>query len=95
MGWIDDFKTRIDQEGQNLGKSIEEFIKNRSTEAVVKIGNEQLGNLSQAQIDAGKKGATVPVISASQVMGNVSSYMPILLGVGLLYLILNSKKSRG
>lgn len=63
MAWIDDITARIEQVNNSLneselGKSVNDYLQSRlKSEAVKILKKAPAGNLSQAQIDAGMRGA--------------------------------------
>ena len=97
MGWFDDLETRIRQEADKAFSDVNDYIRNRAIEPVVRIGQEQLGNLSQQQLDAGKAGAPAPASASAAVAAagaNLKSYAPYILA-GIAAYFVFSKKSRG
>lgn len=107
MSWYDDMRTRIEQESKTITSNVEDFFKSQARDAVVKVGQEQLGNLSQLDLDRGKAGQVKPVadaagdssalnaIGASQISQNFMQYAPYILGAVVIYYIFSAKKSRG
>lgn len=102
MGWFDDLQARVsDFQDTSLGGSISDYLESRVVDAVVKIGDQPTGNLSAAQIAAGQRGGTAPVVAPAPVAIMPSSHMDfakylpfILLGTAAYFLIQKQKKSR-
>ena len=101
MNFFDDIKTRLSQEvekaGQKAKQDINSYISNNITEPLVKVGKAATGNLSEADIKAGKKAASPSPIIANApvaVKAGLSVGMLALIGVGAYFLFF-SKKSRG
>lgn len=107
MGWFDDLQARVNQEKDKTLGDIQSYIQARVPAAVVKIGQEQLGNLSQKELDAGKAGAAplpsasvngaagLNAISASQIGNTLGKYLPMIAIAGAAYYFFNARKSRG
>jgi hypothetical protein len=101
MGWFDDLRTRVEElQDTNLGSTISDYIENRVVDAVVKIGPQPTGNLSAAQIAAGQRGGTAPVVATpvsavppSQ-QSQLMKYLPFV-AIGLVAVLVLKRKSRG
>lgn len=97
MGFVDDFKQRIGNLGNDLrdrfNSDIDSYLSERAVDDFVKVGKELTGNLSQKELEQGKTGEAQPVVAA-QPSGFSVSPMLIMVGVGLAAILLLSKKSR-
>lgn len=107
MSWFDDLSSRVQQEAGNAVRDIQSYIQNRAVDQVVKVAEEQKGNLSALQIAAGQYGgsnaqapaaaaasATVNATQASQIaVAGLSITTLIAIGVGAYFLL--GSKSRG
>lgn len=94
MGWFDDLKTRAEQSFDNFGSDIGDYIKNRLTDAAVKVGEPAKGNQSEAQIAAGQAGGQPPMAASSQmdVNSQLMKYLPLIAVVGIMALVLKRGK---
>ena len=97
MNFFDDIKTRVDQAGKQIERDINSYISNNITEPLVKVGKAATGNLSEADIKAGKKASAPQPITAAApvaVKAGMSIGMLTIIGLGAYFLFF-SKKSRG
>ena len=103
MSWYDDLKTRVEQEASNAWTDVQSYLANQARDAVVKVGQEQLGNLSQLDLDKGKAGSAAPVapasgapaqnaMQASMVSDGFKKYIPYLLAGTVAYFLFKSKR---
>lgn len=88
MNFFDDIRTRVEQSAQSFQGDIKSYIENQIVTPAVKIGQAATGNLSEAEIKAGKKAEAPPIAIADSVSSAVSSvagagakYSPVLLVV--------------
>jgi hypothetical protein len=107
MGFLDDLASRAQQEFQNVQGDIQDYLKSRVVDAVVKVGDPAKGNLNAAQIASGQFGgvSAAPVAAApaaalqnasqaSQISAGMMRYMPLIIaGVGA-YFIFSGKKGK-
>lgn len=100
MSLLDDLATRVNQAQQNIAKNITDinsYINANVTEPLVKVGAAAKGNLSEAEIKAGKKGAPPPVataVSAPAIQAGIGIGTIAVIGA-IAYFVFFSKKSRG
>lgn len=108
MGWLDDLSTRALQASDQALKDINSYLTGRAVDEVIKVGTAQTGNLSAAEIAAGKRGSVNPqaqpattspflqnASQASQIAGQAAmNYGPILL-IGIAAWFLIGKSRRG
>ncbi len=97
MGFLDDLQVRIGQAGtmvrDKINEDINSYYKNHLVNDVVKIGQAATGNLSQAEIDAGKRAVSEPIPPAQPLTASVSPVLVFAI-VGLGAFLLLSKKAR-
>ena len=97
-GLWDDLQARVGQAGTDvrdrINTNIDDYFNNRVVDDVVKIGQALTGNLTQKEIDEGKRGAGQGIVPAGAVPASISPIL-ILAAVGLAAYLLLSKKRRG
>ena len=93
MNYFDDLRTRLDQGINSVATDFRSYIQDQIVTPTVKIGQAATGNLSEAQIAAGKKAAAPPIVPAQgfQISGLNLPMVLLLAGVGYFLL---SKKGR-
>lgn len=95
MNFFDDFRTRLEQAGQNFGNDLKSYIESNIVQPAVRIGQAATGNLSEAQIRAGQTASAPPMAAPqSQVVSGGIGIVSIL-AIGALAYLLLAKKSRG
>lgn len=96
-GFLDDLQVRIGQAGtmirDKINQDINSYYENHLVNDVVKIGQAATGNLSQAEIDAGKRAESPPIAPAQPLSAGISPIL-VFAVVGLGAFLLLSKKSR-
>lgn len=97
MGWFDDLTQRVEQEAKNVYSDVGQFFENQAKDAAVKIGKEQLGNLSQLDLDKGKTGAPPAQAPApiAQAAISTAKVLPFLIIGGLIYFSMSGGRRRG
>lgn len=87
MGWFDDLTTRAQQAVNDAQRDIQSYIENRAVDQVVKVAEEQKGNLTALQIAAGQYGGSTPVASpaasASQTSNAAQASQIAMAGMGI------------
>lgn len=101
MSFLDDLSVRVEQAKKDIDKTksnlnnIQDYYQNQIRDPLVKLGNALTGNLSEAEIAAGKQGTPAQQVVAKVVQNpGMSMATMALIGVGI-YFIFFSKKSRG
>lgn len=95
---MDDLKSRIGQLGTDIKEKanadIYDYLDNRAVPELVKfVTDAAKGNLSQVQIQAGATGAP-PAAAATASAFPISPKLMIIVGVGLVAVLLLTKKGR-
>lgn len=101
MSFLDDLEVRVKQAATDIDSTkkkldnIQDYYQNQIRDPLVKVGNALTGNLSEAEIAAGKTANPAQQVIAKAV-ANPGMSAGVMLGLGVLvYFIFFSKKSRG
>lgn len=108
MSLIDDLRTRVELAKDNLVTDIYTFIGQRYVDPMIKVGEPEAGNLSPAEIAAGKRGAsgrlaqpsasaaqTGNAAQASQIRQSGFGILPFVVIAGLAYFAFSNRSRRG
>lgn len=92
MSFLDDLRVRAEQSFNSVSGDINDYLKNRITDAVVKVGEPPKGNLSAAQIAQGQTGAPA---AAQQIIppavANYAKFLPIIAIGAIAYFAFSGK----
>ena len=104
MSFFSSISDKIQEAAQRQFSTVEDYLKTRVTDAVVKLGEAPRGNLTAEQIAQGMTGAPPPVVGPSAPIAavgqanpamafasNAMPYLPIVLGAVVLGLFLMKK----
>lgn len=96
MNFFDDLRMRVEQSAQSAAGDFKSYLQDQIVTPAVKIGQAATGNLSEAQIKAGKTAAAPPIAAPDSITAKAAGFsIPILLGVGVIAYFIFSRKSRG
>lgn len=85
MSWFDDLRARADESLNSVSGDIQDYLKTRITEAVVKVGEPPKGNLSAAQIAAGQTGAPTPSRAMPAAVSDYAKFLPLIAVAAVAY----------
>lgn len=96
MNFFDDLRTRVEQSANSAVTDFKSYLQDQIVTPAVKIGQAATGNLTEAQIKAGKTAAAPPIAAPdSMTVKAAGMSIPILLGIGVIAYFVFSRKSRG
>lgn len=98
MGYFDDLEVRARQAVEDLSVNVQQYFDGQVRQAFVRLGEPPSGNLTQAEIDAGRRGGDQPIAAPSGAYaGNASQAsmisqknlipLALLLGFGAFLLL--------
>jgi len=98
MNFFDDLKSRVEQSAQNFQGDFNNYISNNITQPLAKIGQAATGNLSEAEIKAGKTAQPPPVVPAqlpapTVAMAGMSVGVMLALAAGAYFLFFKKGRS--
>ena len=98
MGLIDDLATRVQQINTQVDKAkkdVNTYINSNITDPLVKVGLAATGNLSEAEIKAGKKASPPPILPVAPIaQAGLGIGAIAVIGIAAYFLFF-AKKSRG
>lgn len=97
MNFFDDLRTRVEQSVNATVQDFNSYVQNQIVDPIVKVGKAATGNLSEAEIQAGKT-ASPPAVAPPQYIPTTAAAglsVVSILAIGAIAYLLLSKKSRG
>ena len=94
MNYFDDLRTRVEQSFNSAVVDFRSYIQDQVVTPTVKVGQAATGNLSEAQIKAGKKAAAPPIAVPDSLLATTGISIPMVLLIAALGLVVLHKKGR-